>query len=184
MLAAAAFSAQGRNDVDAMREYSEAALRDGVPPDCPGAVWAYIASAANEGMRGDWQGAIRVITDARAALQSAGGSPRGLSFLYPRPPTSTTCWATSTRRRATPSFARRGAPVAEPDRDRQRAVRSRGGAQSRRSASGGCALDESITIGRLGTSGGLLGFALARRSVLRADKPAISPVRAATSAKR
>jgi len=31
------------------------------------------------------------------------------------------------------------------------------------------ALDESIQIGRLGTSGGLLGFALARRSVLRAD---------------
>ncbi len=81
VLAAAAFSAQGRNDVDAMREYSEAALRDGVPPDCPGAVWAYIAMAANEGMRGDWQGAIQVITDARAALQSAGGSPRGLSFL-------------------------------------------------------------------------------------------------------
>ena len=31
------------------------------------------------------------------------------------------------------------------------------------------ALDESIEVGRRGTSGGLLGFALARRSVLRAD---------------
>jgi hypothetical protein len=31
------------------------------------------------------------------------------------------------------------------------------------------ALDESIELGRLGTSGGLLGFALSRRSVLRAD---------------
>ena len=69
VLAAAAFSAQGRNDVVAMRELAAAALRDGVPPDCPGAVWAYIAIAANEGMSGDWAAAVRVIDDAIAALQ-------------------------------------------------------------------------------------------------------------------
>ena len=38
--------------------------------------------AANEGMSGDWAGAIRVITDAEAALRAAGDAPRGLSFLY------------------------------------------------------------------------------------------------------
>ena len=36
-------------------------------------------------------------------------------------------------------------------------------------AAAASALDESIELGRFGTSGGLLGFALARRSVLRAD---------------
>ncbi len=82
VLAAAAFSAQGRNDVDAMRELSRAALRDGVPDDCPGAVWAFIALAANESMSGDFDAAIRVIEDAEAALTSAGDEPRGLSFLH------------------------------------------------------------------------------------------------------
>ena len=47
VLAAAAFSAQGRNDVEAMRELATAALADGVPIDCSGAVWAYIALAAS-----------------------------------------------------------------------------------------------------------------------------------------
>ena len=65
-----------------MRELTEAALRDGIPPNCPGAVWAFIARAASEGMAGDWHAAIRVITDAEATLRAAGDAPVGLSFLY------------------------------------------------------------------------------------------------------
>ncbi len=64
-----------------MRELTTAALRDGVPPDCPAAVWAYIAIAAYESMRGDLQAAVDVIAEADAALQAAGDAPRGLSFL-------------------------------------------------------------------------------------------------------
>jgi len=170
VLAAAAFSAQGRNDVDAMRAYSEAALRDGVPPDCPGAVWAYIAQAANEGMQGDWQGAIRVITDAQVALRNAGGSPRGLSFLYSAAANFHNLLgdfdAAARDAELSLEAARRSQnPTATASAQFARAV-----ALSRddpRAAA--IALDESITIGRLGTSGGLLGFALARRSVLRAE---------------
>jgi predicted ATPase/class 3 adenylate cyclase len=170
VLAAAAFSAQGRNDVDAMREYSEAALRDGVPPDCPGAVWAYIARAANEGMHGDWQGAIRVITEAQVALRDAGGSPRGLSFVYSAAANfhnllGDTAAAARDAELSLEAARRSQNPTATASAQFARAV-----ALSRddpRAAA--VALDESITIGRLGMSGGLLGFALARRSVLRAE---------------
>ena len=148
--------------------YSEAALRDGVPPDCPGAVWAYIAMAANEGMRGDWHGAIRVIADAEAALRSRRRMRREVSrSCTRRRPTSTTCWATSTQRARDAELSLEArAALAEPDRDRQRAVRARGRAQPRRSASGGrgARREHRPSVGS-GTSGGLLGFALARRSV-------------------
>jgi hypothetical protein len=170
VLAAAAFSAQGRNDVDAMRVYSEAALRDGVPPDCPGAVWAYIAQAANEGMQGDWQGAIRVITDAQVALRDAGGSPRGLSFLYSAAANfhnllGDTDAAARDADLSLEAARRSQNPTATASAQFARAV-----ALSRDDPSAAAiALDESISIGRLGMSGGLLGFALARRSVLRAE---------------
>jgi len=170
VLAAAAFSAQGRNDVDAMRAYSAAALRDGVPPDCPGAVWAYIAQAANEGMQGDWQGAVRVITEAQVALRNAGGSPRGLSFLYSAAANFHNLLgdfdAAARDAELSLEAARRSQnPTATASAQFARAV-----ALSRDDpAAAAVALDESITIGRLGTSGGLLGFALERRSVLRAE---------------
>ena len=104
VLAAAAFSAQGRNDVEAMRELTEAALRDGVPPNCPGAVWAFIARAASEGMAGDWDSAIR--RDRRRRGRAARRRRFALGPLVPATPprpTSTTSWATTRRRRATPT---------------------------------------------------------------------------------
>ena len=170
VLAAAAFSAQGRNDVVAMRELAAAALRDGVPPDCPGAVWAYIAIAANEGMSGDWAAAVRVIDDAIAALRAAGDAPRGLSFLYSAEANFHNLLADHDAARVDADLAlqearRSGNPTATASAQFARAValiRDDPGAAA-------SALDESIELGRLGTSGGLLGFALSRRSVLRAE---------------
>ena len=170
VLAAAAFSAQGRNDVDAMRELAAAALRDGIPPDCPGAVWAYIALAANEGMSGDWDAAVRVIADAGVALRAAGNAPRGLSFLY------------SAAANFHYLMGDAAAALADAELSLQAARRSQNPTATASAqfavavalahddpAAAAGALDESIEIGRLGTSGGLLGFALARRAVLRAD---------------
>jgi hypothetical protein len=170
VLAAAAFSAQGRNDGAAMQEWSQAALRDGVPPDCPGAVWAFIALAANESMSGDFAAAIRVIEEAEAALTAAGGEPRGLSFLYSAAANFHNLlsdWeaAGAAADRALEAARRSKNPTATASAQFARAV-----ALAHDDPIGAArALDESIEIGRLGTSGGLLGFALARRSVLRAD---------------
>ena len=50
----------------AMRTLTAAALRDGVPADCPGAVWAFIAIAAGHSMDGDFAASIRVIEEAEA----------------------------------------------------------------------------------------------------------------------
>jgi tetratricopeptide (TPR) repeat protein len=170
VLAAAAFSAQGRNDVDAMRRLTEAALRDGVPADCPGAVWAFIAIAANHSMNGDFAASIRTIEDAEAALTAAGDSPRGLSFLY------------SAAANFHNLLGDYDAARADAERSLEAARRSKNptataSAQFARAVAlahvdpieAARALDESIEVGRRGTSGGLLGFALARRSVLRAD---------------
>jgi predicted ATPase/class 3 adenylate cyclase len=170
VLAAAAFSAQGRNDVDAMRRLTEAALRDGVPAECPGAVWAFIAIAANHSMNGDFAASIRTIEDAEAALSAAGDSPRGLSFLY------------SAAANFHNLLGDHDAARADAERSLEAARRSKNptataSAQFARAVAlahvdpieAARALDESIEVGRRGTSGGLLGFALARRSVLRAD---------------
>jgi predicted ATPase/class 3 adenylate cyclase len=170
VLAAAAFSAQGRNDVVAMRELADAALRDGVPPNCPGAVWAFIALAANEGMTGDWASAVRVIDDAVVALRAAGDSPRGLSFLYSAAANFHNLMGDYEAARVDADLALQSArrsqnPTATASAQFARAVAlTRDDPQAAASA-----LDESIELGRLGTSGGLLGFALARRAVLRAE---------------
>jgi predicted ATPase/class 3 adenylate cyclase len=170
VLAAAAFSAQGRNDTDTMRELTQAALRDGVPADCPAAVWAYIAIAAGHSMAGDFAASIRTIEEAEVALTAAGDSPRGLSFLYSAAANFHNLLGDSNAARA------------DADRSLEAARRSKNptataSAQFARAVAlahddpvaAARALDESIEIGRKGTSGGLLGFALARRSVLRAD---------------
>ena len=170
VLAAAAFSAQGRNDVDAMRELTTAALRDGVPPDCPGAVWAYIAIAAYESMRGDLQAAVDVIAEADAALQAAGDAPRGLSFLRSAAANFHNLMGDHEAARVDADAALEAArrsqnPTATASVQYARAIamtRDDPEAASR-------ALDESVALGRLGTSGGLLGYTLSRRAVLRAD---------------
>ena len=153
-----------------MRELTDAALRDGIPANCPGAVWAFIARAASEGMAGDWDAAIRVITDAETALSAAGDASVGLSFLYSAAANFHNLVGDyeAAARDADLSFeaARRSQnPTATASAQFARAVaRSR---DDPRAAA--AALDESIELGRLGTSGGLLGFALARRSVIRVE---------------
>ena len=138
VLAAAAFSAQGRNDVDAMRELADAALRDGVPPDCPGAVWAYIALAANEAMRGDLPAAVRVIADADTELRAAGDAPRGLvvPLLRRRELPQPDGRPRRCSRRCRPR-ARIGAARAEPDRHRERTVRDGRSDHARQPGGGG-----------------------------------------------
>jgi hypothetical protein len=170
VLAAAAFSAQGRNDVDAMREYADAALRDGVPPDCPGAVWAFIARAAHEGMTGDFPAAIRVIGDAEVALRQTSGAARGLSFLHSAAANFHNLMGDTTAARADAEIALQVArhshnPTATASAQFAHAV----ALAHEDPEAAARALDESIQLGRLGTGGGLLGFALARRAVLRAE---------------
>ena len=170
VLAAAAFSAQGRNDVDAMRELSALALQNGVPPDCPGAVWAFIALAANEGMSGDWEGAIQVITDAEAALRAAGDAPRGLSFLRSAAANFHNLMGDYDAARVDAELSLEAARRSQNPTATASAQFARAVALTRDDPEGAArALDESIALGRLGTSGGLFGFALARRAVLRAD---------------
>ena len=134
VLAAAAFSAQGRNDVVAMRELAAAALRDGVPPDCPGAVWAYIAIAANEGMSGDWAAAVRVIDDAdRRPARRRRRAARALLPVLRRGQLPQPLGRSRRRTRRRRSRAAGGAAVRQPDRDRERAVRPGGRVDPRRS---------------------------------------------------
>jgi predicted ATPase/class 3 adenylate cyclase len=170
VLAAAAFSAQGRNDVEAMNDLTRAALRDGVPADCPGAVWAFIAIAANESMTGDFAASIRTIEDAEVALTRAGDAPRGLSFLYSAAANFHNLmgdWeaARTDAERALEAARRSKNPTATASAQFARAV----ALAHENPLAAAQALDESIELGRRGTSGGLLGFALARRSVLRAE---------------
>ncbi len=178
VLAAAAFSAQGRNDVDAIRELTDAALRDGVPPNCPGAVWAFIARAASEGMAGDWDAAIRVITDAEVELRAAGDAPVGLSFLY-------SAAANFHNLIGDYDAAARDADLSLESARRSQNPTATASAQFARAVAlsrddpraAAAALDESIELGRRGTSGGLLGFALARRSMMRVETRDLSGAR-------
>ena len=170
VLAAAAFSAQGRNDVDAMHEFASAALRDGVPQDCPGAVWAFIALAANEGMRGDLEAAVRVIAEAGPALRAAGDEPRGLSFLYSAAANFHNLMGDHEAARIDADVALDAArrsqnPTATASAQFAMAVAIMGDEPDAASR----ALDEAISLGRLGTGGGLVGYALSRRAVLRAE---------------
>lgn len=170
VLAAAAFSAQGRNDVEAMRDLAHAALRDGVPPECPGAVWAYIALAANEAMRGNLEAAVRVIADGAAALRAASDEPRGLSFLYSAAANFHNLLGDYDAARVDADLALESARRTQNPTATASAQFARAVAIMRDDPAGAArALDESVALGRMGTSGGLLGFALSRRAVLRAS---------------
>jgi ATP/maltotriose-dependent transcriptional regulator MalT len=133
-------------------------------------VWAFIALAANESMTGDFAAAIRVIEEAEQALTASADSPRGLSFLY-------SAAANFHNLMGEWPAARRDADRALEAARRSRNPTATASAQFARAVAlahddpvaAAQALDESIEVGRVGTSGGLLGFALARRSVLRAD---------------
>lgn len=178
VLAAAAFSAQGRNDAEAMRELTTAALRDGVPPDCPGAVWAYIAIAANHSMTGDFAAAIDAIEEAEVALTISGDSPRGLSFIYSAAASFHNLLGDWDAARADADHALEAARRSKNPTATASAQFARAVALAHDDPIGAArALDESIEVGRRGTSGGLLGFALARRSVLRAESGDIAGAR-------
>ena len=84
VLAAAAFSAQGRNDVDAMRELTaKPRSATGYRPTARVRCGRTSRVAANEGMRGDWQGGDPGDhRRARPRCRAPADSPRGLSFLY------------------------------------------------------------------------------------------------------
>ena len=170
VLAAAAFSAQGRNDLPVMRELATAALADGVPIDCSGAVWAYIALAAADSMTGDFDGALRVLSEADVALRAAGDEPRSLAFVH-------SAGANFHNIRGDYASARVEADLALEAARRSRNPTAISGAQFALAVAlahdeperSQRALDESIALAREGTSGGLLGFALGRRALLRAD---------------
>ncbi len=133
-------------------------------------MWAYIALAANEGMNGDWNAAVRVIADAEVALRAAGDAPRGLSFLYSAAANFHNLLGDDTGALADAELALQAARRSQNPTATASAQFARAVALTRDDpAAAARALDESIEIGRLGTSGGLLGFALARRAVLRAD---------------
>jgi tetratricopeptide (TPR) repeat protein len=145
-------------------------LRDGVPPECPGAVWAYIALAANEGMRGDLEGAVRVIAEGADALREASDEPRGLSFLYSAAANFHNLLGDHDAARVDADLALESARRSQNPTATASAQFARAVAIMRDDPAGAArALDESVALGRMGTSGGLLGFALSRRAVLRAS---------------
>jgi hypothetical protein len=169
VLAAAAYSAQGRHDVEAMGDLTDAALREGVIPNSPGSVWAHIARASYEGMSGDFAASIRVLDDAEAAFGAAGETPRNLSFLHA---TAANFHSLLGHREEAKAQALRAVEIARAAHNPTALASAQFAvafALAEEDPDGAArALDESIELGRLGTGGGLLGFALARRGVLRA----------------
>jgi predicted ATPase/class 3 adenylate cyclase len=179
VLAAAASGAQGRHDLERMHELTEAALGEGVPANSRGAVWAYIARAAYEAITHDFAAAVRVIDDADAALSAAGEAPRNLAFLH-------AAGANYPNLKGDAAAARDEAARALELARRARNPTALVSAQFARAVTlatedpdaAAAALDECIELGRLGTGGGLLGFALARRSAIRAQAGEVSGARA------
>jgi predicted ATPase/class 3 adenylate cyclase len=170
VLAAAAYSAQGRHDVEAMGELTAAAVAEGVIPNSPGSVWAHVARASYEGMSGDYRASIQVLEEAEAAFAAAGEAPRNLSFLYATAANFHALLGDLAAAKAEALRAVEGARAAH----NPTALASAQFALSFALAdedpvTAAAALDESIELGRLGTGGGLLGFGLARRAALRAQ---------------
>jgi hypothetical protein len=133
-------------------------------------VWAFIAIAAGHSMGGDFPRAIRTIEEAEVALTAAGDSPRGLSFLFSAAANFHNLmgdWeaARVDAERSLEAARRSKNPTATASAQFARAV----ALAHDDPIAAARALDESIEFGSRGASGGLLGFALARRSVLRAD---------------
>jgi hypothetical protein len=132
-------------------------------------VWAYIALAANESMRGDLAAAVRVIADGATALREASDEPRGLSFLYSAAANFHNLMGDYDAARVDADLALESARRSQNPTATASAQFAKAVAIMRDDPAGAArALDESIALGRLGTSGGLLGFALSRRAVLRA----------------
>jgi hypothetical protein len=121
-------------------------------------------------MSGDWDAAVRVIAEAEVARQAAGDAPRGLSFLYSAAANFHNLMGDDAAALVDADLALQSARRSQNPTATASAQFARAVALARDDpAAAARALDESIELGRLGTSGGLLGFALARRSVLRAD---------------
>jgi len=170
VLSAAAFHAQ-EEGIDARTALAAQALEHGVPDGCAAALWAFITLATGKLMTGDVEGATAVIADADVALRGAGNEPTSLSMLHSA--------AANFHNMAGDSAAAR----IEADLSLESAKRSRNpsalaSAQfavavatwSDDRAASGRALDEAIRMGQTGIGGGGLGYALARRAVLRADR--------------
>jgi predicted ATPase/class 3 adenylate cyclase len=170
VLSAAAFHAQ-EEGIEARTELAELALRDGVPPGCAAALWAFITLASGKVMTGDVEGGVAVIHEADAALRAAGNEPTSLSMLHSaaanfhnmagdaagaRVEAELSLQAAKRSRNPTAlASAQFAVAVAVWREDRAAAAR---------------ALDEAIRMAQTGVGGGLLGYALARRAVLRADR--------------
>jgi tetratricopeptide (TPR) repeat protein len=169
ILAAAAYSAQGQHNIEALGEYTAAALREGVLPNSPGSVWAHVARASYEGMNGDFGASIRVLEQAETAFAEAGETPRNLSFIYA---TAANFYSLQGDRASAKREALHALDLAR-DAHNPTAVASAQFALATALSedepeAAGFALDESIELGRRGLGGGLLGFGLARRAALRA----------------
>jgi predicted ATPase/class 3 adenylate cyclase len=168
VLAAAIFSAQGRNDVDAAGRYVDALRREIELPAALDSVWGHVALAAGESTQGNFGAAIEVLAEAAAMLEAAGAEPRGASFLH-------SAAASIHNLMGDPATARAEGDLALSAARQLQNPTATASAQFARAVAltytdpdeAARALDESIALGRLGTGGGLLGYALARRSVLR-----------------
>ena len=170
VLSAAAFHAQ-EEGIDARIDLAEQALAQGVPDGCAAALWAFITLAAGKVMTGDVEGAVAVIADADVALRAAGNEPTSLSMLH-------SAAANFHNMAGNPAGARVEADLSLEAAKRSRNPTALASAQfavavatwhDDRAASGR-ALDEAIRMGQMGIGGGGLGYALARRAVLRADR--------------
>jgi predicted ATPase len=173
ILGAAALRLEESREGDAAQRLALArrALADGVPDHCPSAVLAYIVLVSEHMRSGDVSTAVAILDEAVAALRAAGNEPTGLSMLHAAAASFHTIRGDqvaarieadlaleAARRSRNPSAlasAQFSVALAMWAEDRVVAVR---------------ALDESIRLAQAGVAGGLLGYALGRRAVLRADR--------------
>jgi predicted ATPase/class 3 adenylate cyclase len=173
ILAAAALRLEEAREGDAAQRLALAqrALVDGVPEHCPSAVLAFIVLVSEHMRSGDVETAVAILDDAVAALRAAGNEPTGLSMLHGAAASFHTIRGDqvgarveaelaleAARRSRNPSAlasAQFSVALAMWAEDRVVAVR---------------ALDDAIRLAQGGVAGGLLGYALGRRAVLRADR--------------
>jgi predicted ATPase/class 3 adenylate cyclase len=182
VLAAAAYSAQGRDDTDAMRELTDAALREGVVPNSKGAVWARVARASYEGMTtGDFARSVEVLQQAEKDFTAANEPLRNLSLLYAHAANFYRLLGDRTAAKAEATRALEGARRSHNPTALVTALFATAFSNAADDPVGAAkALDECIELARTGPGGGLLGFALARRGALRANEGDLTGARSDT----
>ena len=170
VLAAAAQDALGRDDLDAAHAFALEAVRDGFPDDCPAPAAGHIALAMVDAYRMDVEEALRLVTEAVAAVEAAGGDLYSRTSLQTRLALLQT-WNMLPAARATAEEAVRLARGLDNPSALADALYVFSWAVSDDEPDGAlAALDECIDLTRAGASDGVFDGALTQAARLRADR--------------